>query len=709
MGATFRERLPMDNRVIAKINTRWANLPLRAKALALLVLPLPVAIVVSLAIYGAHRGEQDDQINLQHAWDIQDGLYGTERLLVNAEAAVFEFLQRGDSSQLHSYRESKRLLGERTAHFGELIRDQPGQARAWREVEPLINQEFELLESVRASPSTTPEQKRRTAQLLARVQELSRGVRARLMAMRMEEDRVLRLGSVDAGRSRFRVFPVFFEGAIVGMFFQLIASLALAGAISGQIRSLAVNARRFCQGLPTKLLKPDSREIGNLANELQQAALLMADHERELRQSEMRFRGLFKEAPIAYHEIDDAGIIRHVNQAECALLSIDREQLVGKYVWETVAPAWQDRIRRNVLERLGGASQCVIFECDYQCSDRTMITVEVHENLIRDGDGRITGIRSAMLDVTARKMVDMAVRKVDQYARELRTKNEELLLALDAAREASATKGRFLASMSHELRTPLNGIIGLTELMYDGLVGPLSDEHKEYLGDILASSRHLLQLVNDVLDLAKVESGKMEFRREAVEIAPLLDEVRDVLRILADKKRIAISIKIDDNLDSVVTDSARLKQIVYNYLSNAIKFTPEDGAIVVRAEWEGGRAFRIEVEDAGPGIQERDIPRLFADFLQLDGIKPNQGTGLGLALTKRIVEGQGGSVGVRSALGMGSVFFAVLPSEFPTNLSDDSLSRVLTDSEKNAESEQATADAFASIPTRPRMAARQPS
>jgi signal transduction histidine kinase len=307
--------------------------------------------------------------------------------------------------------------------------------------------------------------------------------------------------------------------------------------------------------------------------------------------------------------------------------------------------------------------------------------------------------------VTARKMVDMAVRKVDQYARELRTKNEELLLALDAAREASATKGRFLASMSHELRTPLNGIIGLTELMYDGLAGPLSDEHTEYLGDILASSRHLLQLVNDVLDLAKVESGKMEFRREAVEVAPLLDEVRDVLRILADKKRIAISIEIGANLDTVVTDGARLKQVVYNYLSNAIKFTPDDGAIVVRAEWEGGRAFRIEVEDTGPGIQESDIPRLFADFLQLDGIKPNQGTGLGLALTKRIVEGLGGIVGVQSAVGMGSVFFAVLPSEFPTNFDDDSPSRVLTDSEKNAESEQATAEAFANIPTRPRMPA----
>ena len=108
----------------------------------------------------------------------------------------------------------------------------------------------------------------------------------------------------------------------------------------------------------------------------------------------------------------------------------------------------------------------------------------------------------------------------------LKTKNEELLLTLGAARAASATKGRFLAAMSHELRTPLNGIIGLTELMYDGLVGPVSEEHQEYLGDILASSRHLLHLVNEVLDLAKVESGKMEFRPEPVEITPLLHEVK---------------------------------------------------------------------------------------------------------------------------------------------------------------------------------------
>jgi signal transduction histidine kinase len=181
-------------------------------------------------------------------------------------------------------------------------------------------------------------------------------------------------------------------------------------------------------------------------------------------------------------------------------------------------------------------------QCDFECRDQSQVTVEIHENLIHDKEGRAIGIRSALLDVTARRMVDMAVKKVEQYARELRTKNEELLLALGVAREASATKGRFLAAMSHELRTPLNGIMGLTELMFDGITGPVSEEHKEYLGDILASSRHLLQLVNDVLDIAKVESGKLNFRAEQVEIEPLLCEVRDVLRVLAEKKEISITI-----------------------------------------------------------------------------------------------------------------------------------------------------------------------
>ena len=239
---------------------------------------------------------------------------------------------------------------------------------------------------------------------------------------------------------------------------------------------------------------------------------------------------------------------------------------------------------------------------------------------------------------------------------ELERKNRQL-------EDASRVKSEFLANMSHELRTPLNAIIGFAELMFDEKMGPVSEIHKEALDDILTSSRHLLQLINDVLDLAKVEAGKMEFRPEAVALVKVIGEVTDILRSLSLRKRIAIGVEIAPGLREVVLDPGKLKQVLYNYLSNALKFTPERGRVRVRAVLEEPHHFRIEVEDTGIGIREDDLARLFAEFQQLDtGVsKSYGGTGLGLALTKRIVEAQGGTVGVRSTVGKGSTFFAVLP------------------------------------------------
>src|SRR5439155_8170555 len=200
-------------------------------------------------------------------------------------------------------------------------------------------------------------------------------------------------------------------------------------------------------------------------------------------------------------------------------------------------------------------------------------------------------------------------------------------------------------------------------LMYDGKVGPVSDLHQEYLGDVLTSSRHLLQIINDILDLSKVEAGKIEFRPEEVNIAQLVGEVRDIVRTLAATKLVHIAVEVDAALTTVVADPARLKQILYNYLSNAIKFTPDHGRVMIRVAPEAADHFRLEVEDTGIGIRPQDMERLFVEFQQLDASasKKYQGTGLGLALTRRIVEAQGGRVGARSTPGEGSVFFAVLP------------------------------------------------
>ena len=239
--------------------------------------------------------------------------------------------------------------------------------------------------------------------------------------------------------------------------------------------------------------------------------------------------------------------------------------------------------------------------------------------------------------------------------------------------EASRLKNEFLANMSHELRTPLNAIIGFAELMHRGRVGPVSAKHAEYLGDILTSSKHLLQLINDVLDLAKVESGRMEFRPEPVDLAKLVNEVRDMLRGLAASQSLRVETEVDPDVSAVVVDPARVRQILYNYLSNAIKFTPAGGRVWVRITPEGPDMFRIDVEDTGVGIPAGDLGKLFVEFQQLDAgtAKEHQGTGLGLAVTRRLVEAQAGRVAVQSMPGKGSTFSAILPRGMTMAPADD--------------------------------------
>ncbi|MBI2569224.1 MAG: PAS domain S-box protein [Candidatus Schekmanbacteria bacterium] len=287
-------------------------------------------------------------------------------------------------------------------------------------------------------------------------------------------------------------------------------------------------------------------------------------------------------------------------------------------------------------------------------------TAQVAITLRRDATGEPIGYVLISKDITAQKLLEEQLRK----------KNEELEQQNRRVEQANRMKSEFLANMSHELRTPLNGIIGFAELLYTGKVGPVPENHQEYLGDILSSARHLLRLINDVLDLAKVEAGKIEFRIESVDLERLVGEVRDVLRGIAAKKRIRLETAVDPGVREVVGDPSKLKQILYNYLSNALKFTPDEGHVAVRCLPESGGGaepewFRIEVEDNGIGIRPEDMARLFVEFQQLDGsaAKRFQGTGLGLALTRRLVEAQGGRVEARSVLNQGSTFVAILPRQ----------------------------------------------
>jgi PAS domain S-box-containing protein len=373
-----------------------------------------------------------------------------------------------------------------------------------------------------------------------------------------------------------------------------------------------------------------------------------------LRESEARKGAILESALDSIVTIDHAGRVIDFNPTAEKTFGYARAQVVGREMCELlIPPSLRERHRRGMAHYLATGEGPVLgkrLEMTGMRADGTEFPVELAITRIQlDGPPMFTAY---LRDLTEHKRLEA-----------IRRRSLELEVQYRQLQEANRLKGEFLANMSHELRTPLNAIIGFAELMHDGKVGPVSGQHKEFLGDILSSSRHLLQLINDVLDLAKVEAGKVEFRPEAVDLARVVTEVQDILRPLIAKKRIHVQTEIDPTLTEVVVDSGKLKQILYNYLSNALKFTPEEGRVMIRVGSEGLETFRLEVEDTGIGIRPEDQGRLFVEFQQLDAstTKKYPGTGLGLALTKRIVEAQGGQVGVRSMPGQGSTFFAVLP------------------------------------------------
>jgi len=239
--------------------------------------------------------------------------------------------------------------------------------------------------------------------------------------------------------------------------------------------------------------------------------------------------------------------------------------------------------------------------------------------------------------------------------------NDELRRLYGELETASRHKSEFLANMSHELRTPLNAIIGFSQVLRQRMFGDVNPKQEEYLDDIVSSGNDLLMLINDVLDLSKVEAGQIELEPGAFSLRGALERGVVMVRERAAGQGLRLGLELAPDVDVVTADERRIRQVVFNLLSNAVKFTPEGGAVVVATERRNGEV-QVSVSDTGPGVAPGDAERIFEEFQQTDiGVAQHEGTGLGLALSKRLVELHGGRIWVESELGHGSRFVFTLP------------------------------------------------
>jgi PAS domain S-box-containing protein len=364
--------------------------------------------------------------------------------------------------------------------------------------------------------------------------------------------------------------------------------------------------------------------------------------ERELRESEKRYQTLANVSPVGIFHTNSDGLTTYVNPTWCQISGVSAEEALGEGWLKAVHPEDRELINKNWQEATHFPTTST---ADYRFvhSDGSITWVIGQAVPEMDSDNQLVGFVGTITDITERKKI------------------EDLKAAVIRAESADRLKSAFLATMSHELRTPLNSIIGFTGILLQKLVGPLSEEQEKQLKMVQGSAHHLLELINDVLDISKIEAGQMNVSAEVFDMGVAIQKSVDKIKPLAEKKGLTLTASVTPKVIEITSDQRRVEQILINLLNNAVKFT-ERGEVRVESLIENDRLV-TRIIDTGIGIKSEDAKALFKPFQQIDtGItRQYEGTGLGLSICKRLVEMLGGEIGVESEWGKGSTFTFTLP------------------------------------------------
>lgn len=627
----------------------WANRSLAIKGLVVIALPLAVLLGSLLSLYLASNAEARAEDDVRRAFAIQRDTYQVHALLAEAAAGVRGYVLTGDNRFLAPFRKAQREVPSSMARLDEAIED------------PIVRDHFKELRVLEAEKRTGLQQIVDVARVgniaEANVEDALLANKLALDEVRVTIDDIQRREAVVLDERRTRVEEVragflilTAVSALVGLLGSLSAVYLFSTGIVRRVRKLEGDAEALARGERLTEMPEEADEVGRLAQRLVRASALLHDREDDLRASEERFRLVIEKVrDYGIFALDPDGMVTSWNLGAERIKGWRAEDILGRHFSNFYPTETRDHLPEEMLERAreNGSAEDEGWRIR---KDGSRFWANVVITALRDEQGKLRGFAKVTRDMTERRRSEEALKE-----------------ARKDAEAASRAKSEFLSRTSHELRTPLNAILGFGQLLEID-EDDFARNHREAIGQITKAGRHLLSLINDLLDIASIEAGSSDLTIETLDLGQLLEEAYSLGKPIVASANLNFELERAGGNIPVRGDARRVTQIILNLIGNAAKYN-RDGTFVRLGCRFDGALVRVTVEDDGPGIAEAEAKRLFTPFDRLgqqDRAKI-EGTGLGLALSKSLAESMDGGIGFE-ALAKGSRFwFSLARAAQPEN------------------------------------------